>query len=122
MTHLALPGSFTRAKKLYWRLPTDVRDRVCGLGFNGILDNLMEGPKMLRSRQAAMTALIERWSDCTHTFHFQFKEMMIMPLDFAGQRIPFDILDDLAGLCHDLLGYPPKFRVYRGGLISYDRL
>ena len=68
-----------------------------------------------------MTALIERWSDCTHNFHLQFREIMIKPLDFfaitglafAGQRIPFDILEDLAGLCRDLLGCPLSSELVR---------
>ena len=129
-THLVLPSSFTRAKKLYWGLPVEVRDWVYGLGFDGIIDGLLEGPGKLLSRQATMTTLMERWSDCTHTFHFQFREITITPLDFTaiigfafiGQWIPFDILEDPAGLCRELLGYALEFRVGRGSLISYDRL
>ena len=65
-----LSSSFTGAKKLYRGLPEEVRDRVHGLRFDGIIDGLLEGPGMLQSRQAVMTSLVERWSDCTHTFHF----------------------------------------------------
>ena len=84
MTHLALLDSFTRAKKLYRKLPTEVRDRVHGLGIDGIIDGLLEGSGTLRSCQEAMTALVERWSDCMHTFHFQFGEMTITSLNFAA--------------------------------------
>ena len=82
MTHLPLLGSFNRAKKLNQKVFMEVRDRVCGLAFDGILDSLLEGLEMLRSHQGAMTVLVERWSNCTQTFHFQFGEMMIMPIDF----------------------------------------
>ena len=52
-----------------------------------------------------MTTLVERWSDYTLTFHFQFREMTIKSLDyttiigftFAGQWIPFDIPKDPMG-------------------------
>ena len=84
MTNLALPGSFIGAKKLYWKLPVEVRDWVCGLGFDGFLGGLLEGPEMLRSHQMMMNALVERWLNCTYTFHFQFGEMIIMPFDFAA--------------------------------------
>ena len=83
MTYLVLPSSFTGAKKLYRGLPAEVRDRVRGLGFDGIIDGLLEGSGTLRSCQEVMTALVERWSDCMHTFQFPFREMTIMPLDFA---------------------------------------
>ena len=76
-----------------------------------------------------MTTLIERLSECTHTFHFQF-EIKITPLDFAtiigfpftGQQIPFDVPEDLAGLCRDLLGCSSKFSIDRGDIISYNWL
>ena len=96
--------------------------------FNGILSDLLEGLEMLKSCQAMMTALVERWPDCTHTFHFQFRKMIIMPLEFTaimgftfiGQQIFFNITEDPAGLGYDFLGCPLEFRVNRGGLISYD--
>ena len=130
MTHLALPSSFTRAKELYWKVPEGIQDQVCSPSFDGILDGLLGGLEMLKSRLATTTTLIERWSNWLHTFHFQFREMTITTLDFATiigftyarLWIPFAIPKDLAGLCHDLMGCLFEFKVCRGSLISYDQL
>ena len=76
------PGSINNVSRYYQSLPTCVKDRVAGLGFDGIIAALHVGPS--KSSQAAMTALVERWMDSTHTFHLPFGEMTIAPLDFAA--------------------------------------
>ena len=82
---------------------------------------------VVRVDRAVLTALAERWWDTTNTFHFQFEEMTVTPLDFAaitglrvgGEPIPYDaslVLDDSALLW--FLGRVPR---QSGGMAAYGQ-
>ena len=92
---IQLPNSFNKVSLYYQGLPSCVKRKVTSLGFDGIIASLTYG--LYTSSQAAMSALVERWMDTTHTFHLPFGEMTVTLLDFAaitdlsfsGEPVPF---------------------------------
>ncbi len=78
----------------YQGLPGSVRELVDAAGFSVFIRTLLP----TRMDRKLVRALVERWWDTTNSFHFQFGEMTITPLDFAattglrvgGDPIPFD--------------------------------
>ncbi|EEF42816.1 conserved hypothetical protein [Ricinus communis] len=76
-----LAGKIAGLSEWWVQLPFYVRERLEVIGSHTFLGTL-PGFKP-RNNDTALTALLERWSNTTHTFLLPFDKRTITPLDFA---------------------------------------
>ena len=89
-------GNFHEARMWYDELKDDIKDRIQDTGFEDFILALPDTQG--RTDYQPLHALMERWSDTTHTFHLPCGEFTFDPISFAavtgiacaGDPVPFD--------------------------------
>ena len=96
---------------------SSVKHKVIEAGFEDFIKILGQGKKRDRP---LLIALVERWRDTTHTFHFDnIGDMMMTPMDFSaitGLRVSrnplkYDMLAHLKKNLELLFGKPVAMKV-----------
>ena len=114
-------GNFHGVRVWYDELVDDIKDRIQDTGFE---DFILALPNTRgRTDYQPLHALIERWSDTTHTFHLPCGEFTLDPVSFAaitgiacaGDSVPFDtglhrMTADRVAYIERLLGMVPDMK------------
>ena len=131
-------GNFHGARMWYDELPDDIKDQIQDTGFGDFILALPDAQG--RTDYQPLHALMERWSDTTHTFHLPCGEFTLDPVSFAaitgiacaGDPVPFDTglhrmtvdrvayIERLLGMVPDMKG-THTIKVTRSGVITHTR-
>ena len=114
-------GNFSGARAWYESFPEVIRERIRVTGFQDFIHALptVQG----RTDYQPLHALMERWSESTHTFQLPFGEFTVDPVSFAaitgiacaGDPVPLDaslhpLTGDRAEYVETLLGVVPDMK------------
>ena len=105
----------------YGELTDDVKGRIQDTGFEDFILTLPDTQR--QTDYQPLHALMERWSDTTHTFHLPYDEFTLDPVSFAaitgvayaGDSVPFDtglhrMTADRVAYIERLLGMVPDMK------------
>ena len=114
-------GNFSGARSWYDTFLDIIRDRIRDTGFEGFI--LALSSEKGRTDYQPLHALMERWSESTHTFQLPFGEYTLDPVSFAtitsvayaGDPVPLDaslhpLIGDQEDYVRTILGVVPDMK------------